>query len=178
MPLRRRLLTLSLLGALLALPGASAWPQPMSEAQLKASYLISFLKYIEWPGNPEALQLCLLGREELSPHLRAYEGRLIDGKPLRLLKITQNEQLAGCQMLYVADAEGDRLTQVSTLVGNRPVVIVSERVEPGRHQGAIALETVGGRIVFDINADAINRAGVRVASPMLRLARQIHGGRR
>lgn len=167
-----------LLTLLAALPTGAAWAQQLSEPQLKASYLINFFKYIEWPDSPESLTLCLFGREELSPYLRDYEGRLVAGRPLRIRKITQNDQLAGCQQLYIPDQERERVAQLLSALGSRAVLTVSDKQEFAHDGGGITLETQDGRIVFDINTEIVHRAGLRMASPMLRLARQVYGIRR
>ncbi len=46
-----------------------------TEQQLKAAFLVNFLKYIEWPGNGSSATICLFGRDQLGPYLANYEGR-------------------------------------------------------------------------------------------------------
>lgn len=45
-----------------------------TEAQLKAAYLVNFLKYVEFPVPKTTVNLCLFGRDSLGPYLASYEG--------------------------------------------------------------------------------------------------------
>ena len=64
--------------------------QPSSEQQLKAAYLVNFLKYIEWPENPTQATICLFGRDVMSAVLYTYEGRLIAGRVLATMAATSS----------------------------------------------------------------------------------------
>ena len=67
---------LALLNPLAA--GAQAVPEP----QLRAAYLVNFLKYVEWPGGGATATICIYGRDTLSAHLAPYEGRSVQGREL------------------------------------------------------------------------------------------------
>ncbi|WP_201208982.1 YfiR/HmsC family protein [Rhodocyclus purpureus] len=155
-----------------------AFAQGASEAQIKAAYLISFMKYIDWPGNPANLNICLYGRETLLPLLAGYEGRSIGGRPLLIHKVVSADQLAGCQQLFIADSDSARGAEMLQQALKQPLLITGDGENFIRQGGAIALARSDGRVVFDINTDAIARAGLKAATPMLRLARSLSGGQR
>lgn len=152
--------------------------QGASEAQIKAAYLISFMKYIDWPDNPASLNICLYGRETLLPLLAGYEGRSIGGRPLLIHKVVSADQLAGCQQLFIADSDSARGAEMLQQALKQPLLITGDGEHFIRQGGAIALARSDGRVVFDINTDAIARAGLKAATPMLRLARSLSGGQR
>ena len=70
---------------LLLFPAMLGQAQTVTEEQLKAAYLVNFLKYIEWPAAAAARpvhQICLFGRDILGPYLAVYEGRSINGREI------------------------------------------------------------------------------------------------
>lgn len=171
-----RLARCLLIGLCCANSIGSASAQAVSEAQLKASYLVSFFKYIEWPGNPESLSLCLLGREELSDYLRSYEGRIVSGKALHIRKVTTPDEFATCQQVFIPESEPDKYLQWLPMLEKLHILTVSDKPGFVRQGGAIGLAYQSGKVSFEINAEVVGRNGLKVATPMLRLARQVVGG--
>jgi len=169
----RRLLSVLLL---FVLPEMPIYGQASSEPQLKAAYLVNFLKYVEWPGSATSATICLFGRDTLGSYLASYEGRSVAGRELRIRRLTGPEQVAECQAVFIPDTEEQRFTAVLRWVENLPVLTVSDADVFTRYGGAIALVRADGRLQFDINVDALNRAGLKPSSQMMRLARQVIGG--
>jgi len=163
------------LAATFVLAVIPAFGEVTTEAQLKAAFLVNFLKYVEWPGTRTTINLCLFGRDSLGPYLAAYEGRLIGGRELHIRKVSSPEQLADCQELFIPDTEEARFAAIMRWVGKQPILTVSDAENFTRDGGEIALVGSEGRLQFDVNADALSHAGLRASPQMLRLARQIIG---
>lgn len=157
---------------------ASALAEATSESQLKAAYLVNFVKYVEWPGARSTITICLFGRDSLGPYLASYEGRQVAGRELRIRKVISPEQLVDCQQLFIPDTEESRVAAVLRWVDKQPILTVSDLETFARDGGGIALVRNDGRLQFDVNHDTINRANLKVGSQMLRLARQVIGGSR
>lgn len=166
---------LALLGAALWLAVMPAFGEVTTESELKAAYLVNFLKYVEWPGTRTTINLCLFGRDSLAPYLAAYEGRQVGGHELHIRKVSSPEQLAECQELFVPETEEVRFAAVMRWVDKQAILTVSDTETFIRDGGAIALIRTDGRLQFDVNADALARAGLRGSPQMLRLARRITG---
>lgn len=168
-----------------ALAFALSWGQPgtaeaqvVSETQLRAAYLVNFIKYVEWPGAAATATICLYGPDRLGPHLAPYEGRSVQGRELRIRRIFQFDQLADCQALYVTEPDEERQAALIKAAGRLPVLTVAETGSFVQRGGAIALLRQDNRIVFDVNMAVVSRAGLRVNPQMLRLARDVPGGTR
>jgi hypothetical protein len=175
---RRLRLLLRQLAALLLLsmPGAFSVAQVSSESQLKAAFLVNFLKYVEWPASgASTANICLFGRDTLGASLAGYEGRSVGGREVRVHRITGPDQAAQCQILFMPDTEEARFGVVLRWVENQPTLTVSDAEVFTRMGGAIALVRLEGRLQFDINMDALNRHGLKPHSQMMRLAHQVIG---
>ena len=176
-----RLSRLALAGLLLlaaCFPGGAA-AETASEAQLRAAYLVNFLKYVEWPGaRGGTVNICLFGRDSLGPYLAGYEGRQIAGRELRIRKVSSPEQLADCHELFIPETEEARIGAVLRWVDRQPILTVSDAESFARDGGGIALIRNDGRLQFEVNNDTLGRANLKASSQMLRLARQVFGASR
>jgi hypothetical protein len=171
-----KLLAIAFAAFVMAIP--ASFGEVTTEAQLKAAYLVNFLKYVEWPGTRTTVNLCLFGRDSLGPQLAAYEGRQIGGRELRIRKVSSPEQIADCHELFIPDTEEARFAAVIRWVDKQPILTVSDAETFTREGGAIALIRGEGRLQFDVNAEVLARAGLHANPQMLRLARQVIGAPR
>ncbi len=161
-----------------ALSGSLSYGEVASEGQLKAAYLINFLKYIEWPGTKSTVTICLFGRDSIGPYLAPYEGRSIAGKELRFRRVSSPDQLSDCQELFIPDTEESRFSAILRWTDRQPILTISDNEFFARDGGGISLIRQEGRLQFDINTDSIGRAGLKPSSQMMRLARQVIGSSR
>jgi hypothetical protein len=165
-------------GLMLLLASMAGQAQTGTEQQLKAAYLVNFLKYVEWPDSAPKSTICLFGRDALGAALASYEGRSVAGRELALRRVSGPDQLDECQILFVPDTEEARFPAVLRWTENRPILTVSDAEFFARQGGGIALVREDTRLRFDVNLDTLNRAHLKPASQMLRLARQVIGGAR
>jgi hypothetical protein len=162
----------------MCLVGSTGGAEIASESQLKAAYLVNFLKYVEWPVAGGSMNVCLFGRDSLGPYLAQYEGRLIAGRELRIRRVGSAEQMSDCQAVFIPETEEARFGAVLRWIDRLPILTVSDADNFMKDGGAIGLVRGEGRLQFDINTDAVSRAGLKASSQMLRLARQVKGGGR
>lgn len=167
-----------LIGLSLMLASLAGQAQVGTEQQLKAAYLVNFLKYVEWPVTQDKATICLFGHDVMSGPLGAYEGRTVAGRELVLRRVSGPDQLAECRILYVPDTEEARFAAVLRWTEGLPILTVSDAEFFARQGGGVALVREDTRLRFDVNLDALNRAKLKPASQMLRLARQVIGGAR
>lgn len=163
---------------ILAIPAASSLGQGVTEDELKATYLVNFLKYVEWPesqASQSVRTLCYYGSDNVGSYLAAYEGRIINGRALQLRRINASDALEGCHELYIPALAEERIGAILRSTAHLPIVTVSEGEAFAHRGGSIALIRAEGRYQFDINNGALSRVGIKAGAPLLRLARQIVG---
>lgn len=170
----RLIFALLLLTALFFSSG-SVRSQVGSEQQLKAAFIVNFLKYIEWPEGNRGATICLFGRDTLGVHLASFEGRTVAGHEVVLRRVLSPDQMLGCQIVFVPEFEDARFAVVLRWLDGEPVLTVSDAEQFARLGGGIALVRGESRLQFDVNLSNTARAGLRPSSAMLRLARQVIG---
>lgn len=162
--------------SLLVLAPLALAQQQAPEAELKAAILVNILLFVDWPSvggqAPDRLTLCYLDVGPVSTVLGQFDGKLIKGKPLRVVRV-DTAQVGACHALYLApfdDASLSRLTSSRQVSG---VLLIGD--SPGYLQRGVMLnlEIDSGRVVFDVGLRSLRQAGVALSSKVLRLARHV-----
>jgi hypothetical protein len=166
---------------LLEAPCARA-AQPNLEYEVKAAFLYNFAKFIEWPPKAFAqddapLVFCVLGENPFQDKLgRVVNDRTANGRRIVVQPMPPGAQTEGCHLVFVAAAEDDRVARlVHTFhsAQGAPVLTVGESDRFAGAGGMIRLVVDEGRVRFDINAAAAERAGLKLSSQLLKLARKV-----
>ncbi len=155
---------------------AMAEPPPASEYQIKAAFLYNFAKFIEWPADAhladaQSFTIGILGRDPFGPDIAVIEGKPVKDKPLRVVRGLTLEELKGCQVLFIGAASAAELERTLNSLKGKPVLTVGEFEGFARRGGMIHLMTVENKVRFEINAQVTDRAGLKVSSHLLRLAK-------
>ena len=151
--------------------------RPPSEYELKAAFLFNFAKFVDWPPNafasPDASFLvCVLGTDPFGGALDdALRGKVIAEHPARVSRIKRVADITGCQILFVAASESHLLPEVLAKLRGQCVLVIGETNDFASSGGAIQFTLEDNRVRFFINPDAADRAGLKISSKLLALAK-------
>jgi YfiR/HmsC-like len=140
------------------------------EYQVKAVYLFNFAKFVEWPAEAQSgpLTICVAATNPFGDVLEeTLRGETVNDRPLASRIIPAPEP--GCHVIFVpqAAAIGPYLRAAS----GSPTLTVGETRDFLSHGGIINFILEAGRVRFQIDAKAAERADLRISSHLLRLAR-------
>ncbi len=145
---------------------------------IKVAYLYRFAKFIEWPPEADrvarpAFPLCMFGMEAIEGALPALQGKSIKGKKVAIQYFAQAADLTpdACQILYVRGVKPERFRPIITRFREQPVLTVGDMERFAQRGGMIHFMTEGRKTRFAINIDAAQRAGLRIRSKLLKLAK-------
>lgn len=170
------------LAALLLAAGAAAASAPRDEQQVKAAYVLNFLRFTEWPGPPRSedeFVLAVIGTREFADTLRgiAREAVKLGQKPVRVHRLEPGAAparlervLDGADAVFVQSAEPGVAETVLALSASRPVLTIGDVPGFAAAGGMLGLVPRGQRIVFDANPRAIQASGLQVSAKVLKLA--------
>jgi hypothetical protein len=150
------------------------------EYQVKAAFLYKFATYIHWPeptGKSTApFVVGIIGRDPFGSSLGAVvRGQTVHGKTIVIRKLARVEEALQCDVLFISSSEREHLPQILGALGSAPVLTVSDMDQFAERGGMINLITTeDNHIRFDINKAAIDRAGLKAPSQLLRLARIVN----
>lgn len=161
---------------------AAAQVQSDDDGRLKAAIVSKFPEFVHWPPHALAGQremvLCVTHRGSFAEHLRAVtDGVRVQGHPLLVRALGSPDGVPGCHVLFVAADSPFDLDQLLAAAASLPVLTVADDAALLERGAVLALRPVSGRLRFDANLDAADRAGLRLRSQLLRLAVHVRGER-
>jgi hypothetical protein len=167
------------------LPFASApldWAQaePSGEYQLKAAFLFNFAKFIDWPTtsfpNPQSpFVVCILGPDPFGHAIdEVLKGKTIADRPVAIVRIKTIAQVRQCHMVFISQSESFHLADIVQALHGSSVLLVGEADGFAEAGGTIQFALENNHVRFLINPDAAARAGLKVSSKLLSLARVVH----
>ena len=168
-----RLRVFVLIATLIALPGsARAAVDPTSDTLVKAAFLYNFAKFAEWPASDLPLTMCIMGDIRVASELhRTVRDKRLDGRVLEVKGLGSDAPVVACDVIFISASETERVAVVLGALRTLPILTVSDSPGFARTNGIIELVVERERMHFAINTDAATRAGIRLSSRLLGLAR-------
>jgi hypothetical protein len=185
---RCRRLSLVFLIILILFAGAPrAWAQeaPPSEYQLKAAFLLNFAKFVDWPpgsfASPESpFLVCVIGGDPFGHALEEYLlGRKIGGRSVQIARFPNLKYAAqsrSCQIVFLSASVRRHFREVMENFRGTSVLLVGDTPGFATSGATIEFTLEENHVRFLINPDAAGRAGLRVSSKLLSLAKIVHDG--
>jgi hypothetical protein len=150
-----------------------------TEYQVKAAFILNFAKFVEWPPQafPDSsapLVIGVLGDDPFGPHLvNTVRGKMLNGRAIVVRECGGKLEIArGCHVLFVSSSENHRLAELFGGLAGAPVLTVGETGEFTQTGGAISFFLEGNKIRFEIAEQSARRAGLRIDSKLLGLAKK------
>ncbi len=157
-------------------PGAPAFSAKSSEYEIKAAFVYQFAKFIEWPS--EVLQnedFCIgvIGKDPFGQALDSLAGEIMHDKPIVIKRFRTADEARGCQMVFIGKSEWARTADILTRLQKAPAITIGDAAGFAERGGMIGFRVQGKKVRFDINAQNAERAGLKISSKLLRLARVV-----
>ena len=147
-----------------------------AEAGIKAAFLFNFTKFVEWPGTapPGAFQICTIADAGFDAIVtRTVSGEITDGRPILRATPETPELARTCHILFISRNENAQVDRWMAAVRGQPVLVVGESKRAEDAGAHITFVIEDNRVKFDVNDDAAARAGLRISSKLLRVARHV-----
>lgn len=163
--------------ALLCLGNLSA--RALNEYEVKAAFLFNFAKFVEWPPRvfPEAsspIIFGILGEDPFDgPVMTKIGQETIKGRSIKIEHYKAGDDFAGCHLLFISRSAAGQVKDVLERAKGRSLLTVSEIEDFMTEGGMINFVLVDRSVRFDINAKAIQTAGLKVSSKLLAVARSV-----
>lgn len=190
---RRRELAVACAFLLLTLvaPLAPAVAQPVPEAslppsveyQIKADFVYTVAKFVDWPegaftGPGAPLTFGIVGSDVVADAIgQALRGKKVHERPIRTVHITDPRRALECQILYVSDPDPARMKSLLDQVGTASILTVGESGDFAARGGILGLRLSDTLVQFEVNMRSAERAGITISSKILRLGQVVGGVR-
>lgn len=152
------------------------------EYQVKAAFLLNFVKFVEWPGtaftdDKSPLVLGVVGEDPFGPALDALEGQIVRNRTVQIKRFSSTEGIRKCHLLYISTSDEGRVRDIVSALGNAPVLTVSDGAERFAQQGvSINFILSDNKIRFEVNLTVAKKAGLSMGTQLLQVAKVVEGG--
>lgn len=165
--------------ALVSASNTVAAGRSSSEYAVKAALLYNFSRFTRWPefSTPNGhLNLCVIGNNPFGNALDKIRGKEVHGRTLEISEL-HNGDMGKCHIVFINRQESGRVSSLLRRASKFPVLTVSDMDGFSDIGGMIELQIINNKVVFYINVDAADKAGIIISSKLLRLAGKITGSR-
>jgi hypothetical protein len=172
---RRALISVLLLTALSRVPlDAASAADGSLEYAVKATYLLNFTKFIDWPppvSGTDSFNVCVVGGNPFGDTLaQVIAGETVNGRKMAV-QILEHDPASGvCQILFFASQQ--EIPRGPGAPG-RGVLTVGEGEAFARNGGIIGFVVENRRVTFYINLRAGEAAGLGIRSGLLAVAKSV-----
>lgn len=148
-----------------------AGAQTPLEQEVKASFLVKFAPFVEWPSSAwsasgESFNICVRGDDPFGATLDdAAHGQLVSGRAVTVRRLGQNVGIAGCHILFAGVSAESDYAPFADVTG-RPVLTVTDG-DSGITGAMIQFVMQGGRVRFQIDDSEARENGLVISSKLL-----------
>ncbi len=148
------------------------------EYDVKAAFIYNFLKFIEFPdkdSTESTITLCIVGDD---PFGTAINPAKDDSKKIvirRYNKLTGQER---CKVLFICRSEKRHLEKILNTIKGMNVLTIGDTEGFAQEGVIINFYIEEDKVRFEINKDAADKAGLKISSRLLSLAKIIQQERR
>jgi YfiR/HmsC-like len=174
--------TASLLGALMV-ASSVAGPEPPEEPaappteyQVKAAYLYSFARYVQWPpeafaGPADPFVVGVLGEDPFGRILDdTLAGKTVLERPIRVRRYGTPQEAVRAHIVFVGAAEDAERQRILRALRGRAVLSTGDGEGFAESGGIVGFTTKDKRIGFEINLARAEEARLKISSQLLKLA--------
>lgn len=144
-------------------------PAVQAKTDIKAAMVYNIIRFVEFPGARQTLNLCVVRSDPMAQYLAALEGRQVGGARLNIVTLESAARFgASCQIIYTDSGSaadiGPRVRGQITIGAGR------QFAENG---GTVGLIRFGGQTRFVINLRDADGRDVRFSSQLIQLAAKV-----
>lgn len=177
-----RTAVLGWLGLMLVVGSARAQETRDLEHEVKAAFLLKFAMFVQWPTNALAADLQvplvvgILGEDPFGGRFdQGVKTEKVNGRPIEVRRARRAAELMDCQVVFICASEAPRFGEVIAAFQARPILTVADEAGFAAQGGMIGFFKEAGKVRFEINPAAIERAGLKASSKLLQVGRRITG---
>jgi hypothetical protein len=165
-----------------AAPGRAGDVQGSLEYPVKASLLLNFAKFAEWPvGSAQAasptVAICVLGPDPFGRALDTLvETRTVGGRPIEVRRFQRVEGIEACHVLFIASSEAARMGEILARIRESPVLTVGESEDFTERGGVIRLSVEDNHASFSVDLGPTGASRLKLSSKLLTVARSVRVG--
>ena len=157
--------------------------KPETPYEIRAVFLYKFAQFTDWPKEAFAddnapFVFGILGKDPFGKDIDIIKNKSVKGRKLVVKYFANVEDATGCQLLFIASSELNRLEQILKALENTSVMTIAEADGFLQANGMINLltekkSTGMQSFGFEINLVAAQKANLKLNAELLKWAKQV-----
>jgi hypothetical protein len=160
---------------------APAYPAEYTptEYEIKAAFLYNFSRFVEYPrdflSSRVTLNLCILGDDPFGAAANIIRAETAEDERKISINYTKTaKELSNCHMLFISSSEKNNVAQIIESLAGIHILTVGDTAGFAQKGVIINFYMERNKVHFEINIHAANRAGLKISSKLLNLARIVY----
>lgn len=144
------------------------------EYEVKAAFVHNIAKFVEWPVSATesgVVRLCILGQEAFADAAVNLQGKPVGSRVWEVVHASSRTELRSCQVLFIGASEAANLPHLLAGIKSNPVLTVGDSEGYAAQGVMVNFYLEQNKVRFEINLAAASRAGLKISSQLLKLAR-------
>ncbi|MBN1910001.1 MAG: YfiR family protein [Pirellulales bacterium] len=150
---------------------------PRHEYNVKAAYLYSFGRYVQWPrgafaGPDSPFVLGVLGEDPFAGALdRIAQTKRIQNRPIVVRRWKSLSEYESCHILFISRTVSlEEQMEVIRRLGDRPVLLAGDAPDFASRGGTLSFFVDVETVRFEINVNTVRRQRLTINAKLLKLA--------
>lgn len=145
--------------------------------QVEAAFLFNFAKFVTWPDDAfersgSSLIIGVLGEDPFGAVLEeTVRDKTVMGKKLAVKRFVRVQDAVNSHILFLSSSEENQLLPLLKVLEKATVLTVSDMEQFAERGGMVAFTVEDQKVRFNVNVEAVERAGLKMGSQLLKLAR-------
>ena len=141
-----------------------------NEYNIKAMFILNFMKYVEWPSESktEIFKIGIAGESGIYNALQTMTSERHENVKIRIEKVNP-DSIQGYQVLIIPRSENRRTEEWSKKFQGKGILIISEDCK-NNNNASINLININNKIRFEINNTQARLSGIKISSKLTELA--------
>jgi len=142
------------------------------ESDLKAAFIYNFTKYIDWEeSEPNEFSIGVIGSSHTyNSLLEMAKSKTANEKRIVVRHFDKPDEIINCNILFISSNSTNQLSSILGKV-NKGTLTISEEEGAAEQGTAFNFVVVNDKLKFEANVKAINAAGLKASSQLLKLAK-------
>jgi len=144
------------------------------DSKFAALYVINFAKYLGWPTVPDHFTITVLGDDPIYDQLKSMSSEAKIGEQnITVNKSMSIDKIDKCEILFISPDKSNLLTTAVAKFGQASTLIVTSKEGLAMEGSSINLVTIGGKLTFEINVNALKKSGLSAKPALFKLGKTI-----
>jgi hypothetical protein len=150
--------------------------KPQTEAEeynLKAAFIYNFTNFVEWSpsNNDDPFVIGIVGPSVIKdPLMEIAKTKKVNNKRIVIREFAKPEDITFCNILFISQKTAIPLDMILSKGVSKNMLTIAEKNGYASEGVGINFVIINDKLKFETNLSAINSAGLKVSSQLLKLA--------